>query len=413
MKTFCPLSRQYAVIQMDPVGMVRHFEDPIALAAAQAMKPQKYLVYLEFPRDLSTPARPWFRYDVSLIGNTLRSEEPEYGITSEMVIPIHPNTYRTSDNRAPVRTQPPFPFDNCFHWIESGLIVRVRRKATRYDDANAYKLNFYEQMEMDKKFLPDHMRIEAFLRARADEAGEADLRLRPHTDSLPHQSFGSRCQSTSPGSDIESRLGDDVDSLPEGPGAPNDSDDTDDSDPASPRTLSPDDNSAADIVEAFFKMDILGFNVDDTAELMPLVDLWFELTDHLTAETIPNPMDLHKEHEEIMRIIHDARERAPSIRAPFIDNGVEIDYDALSSVASIDSVEFCRNERALVPPDLRLRYGLRLDDEEPASDPPSRPQPRRCHVLTVWRTFRRTTAKCLQAIVPWRNHRPPCLPYWS
>ena len=46
MKSFCPLPHRYAVIQMDPVGMIRHYEDPIALAAAEAMRPKKYLAYL-------------------------------------------------------------------------------------------------------------------------------------------------------------------------------------------------------------------------------------------------------------------------------------------------------------------------------------------------------------------------------
>lgn len=46
MKFFCPLPQRFAVIQMDPVGMVKHYDDPIALAAAQAMKPMKYIVYL-------------------------------------------------------------------------------------------------------------------------------------------------------------------------------------------------------------------------------------------------------------------------------------------------------------------------------------------------------------------------------
>lgn len=45
-KSFCPLPRRFAVIRMDAVGMVKHYDDPIALAAAEAMKPKKYLVYL-------------------------------------------------------------------------------------------------------------------------------------------------------------------------------------------------------------------------------------------------------------------------------------------------------------------------------------------------------------------------------
>ncbi|KAJ2968865.1 hypothetical protein NUW54_g13098 [Trametes sanguinea] len=158
-------------------------------------------------------------------------------------------------------------------------------------------------------------------------------------------------------------------------------------------------------------MNVFGFEVDDAAELMPLVDLWFELTDHLTADTIPSPVEFYQEREEIMRIIHDARERAPSIRVPLIDDGVEIDRDALSSVESMDTAEFIRNENAMVPPELRACH-MQLDENISGEVPPQ-PSQRRYSIFAAWRALGRRTARCLKAIVPWRNRRPPCLPYWS
>ena len=47
MKRFCPGGLFYAVIRMDAVAMVEHFNDPVATAAAQALNTKKYLVYLE------------------------------------------------------------------------------------------------------------------------------------------------------------------------------------------------------------------------------------------------------------------------------------------------------------------------------------------------------------------------------
>ena len=50
MKLFCPNELQYAVIRMDAVAMVEHFNDPIATAEAQALETKKYLVYLNIVR---------------------------------------------------------------------------------------------------------------------------------------------------------------------------------------------------------------------------------------------------------------------------------------------------------------------------------------------------------------------------
>lgn len=43
---FSPNAPCYAVIRMDPVAMVKKLDDPEALAAARAMTPQSYVVYL-------------------------------------------------------------------------------------------------------------------------------------------------------------------------------------------------------------------------------------------------------------------------------------------------------------------------------------------------------------------------------
>ncbi|KAI9067492.1 hypothetical protein FKP32DRAFT_1563692 [Trametes sanguinea] len=296
MKSFCPDSQRYAVIQMDPVGMVKHYDDPVALSAAQAMRPQKYLVYLDYAK-LPTPSNPWFRYIVNPIGTTLRPEDSGRGITSDMVIPIYPNTFHPSGNRPPVRTYPPFPFSNCFHWIKSGVTVRVRRKATKYNDTNAYKITFHQRMQIDRTFLPDKMRINEFLRAKQEEAETSG----GHSNRVPSISGGPPGEAHQSDSDAESRIDDDLDSLPEGPEDFDPAEETDDTDPSSPRSGTPSNAQADNSVEALFKMNVFGFEVDDAAELMPLVDLWFELTDHLTADTIPSPVEFYQEREEIMR----------------------------------------------------------------------------------------------------------------
>ena len=42
-----PIPSNFAVVRMDPVAMVRRLKlDQLAIAEAEAMRPQKYLVYL-------------------------------------------------------------------------------------------------------------------------------------------------------------------------------------------------------------------------------------------------------------------------------------------------------------------------------------------------------------------------------
>ncbi|KAI0350613.1 hypothetical protein OH77DRAFT_1412657, partial [Trametes cingulata] len=132
MKRFCPSPFQYAVIRMDPVAMVEHFNDPIATSEARALDTKKYLVYLEMSLDLPFPTNFWYRYEVSVIATDLRAPEPDRGITPDMAIPIYPNTTHPH-RRDPVYTESPFPFSNCYHWVANKTAVRIRRKPDKYD----------------------------------------------------------------------------------------------------------------------------------------------------------------------------------------------------------------------------------------------------------------------------------------
>ena len=43
---FVPSPLEYAAIRMDPLAMVQHLDDPLALEAAHSIHPKTYLVHL-------------------------------------------------------------------------------------------------------------------------------------------------------------------------------------------------------------------------------------------------------------------------------------------------------------------------------------------------------------------------------
>ena len=45
---FVPSPLDYAAVRMDPVAMVQHLGDPLALEAAQGINPKTYLVHLSW-----------------------------------------------------------------------------------------------------------------------------------------------------------------------------------------------------------------------------------------------------------------------------------------------------------------------------------------------------------------------------
>ncbi|KAI9063910.1 hypothetical protein FKP32DRAFT_1570974, partial [Trametes sanguinea] len=141
---FSPSPGTYVVLRLNPMEMVRQFDgDPVALAEAQAMRIKSHLVVLEMELALPIPNRPWYRFDVRSIAPCLRAEEPQKGLTSDMCIPIFPNSQHPN-GRGPMHPEPEglFPYDNCYHWFQPvETTVRIRARPEKFDETNAVSVS--------------------------------------------------------------------------------------------------------------------------------------------------------------------------------------------------------------------------------------------------------------------------------
>ncbi|TFK83903.1 hypothetical protein K466DRAFT_497572, partial [Polyporus arcularius HHB13444] len=136
---FCPSPGSYAVIRMDPIAMVEHLHDPVALSAAEAVEAKSYLVYIDRDLSLPFPGKPWYSFSICLLATTLRKADVERGTTPEMCLPIAPNE-RHPLGREPLRTDPPFPFPSCYHWVSVNADVRVRARHEGFNTDDAVRL---------------------------------------------------------------------------------------------------------------------------------------------------------------------------------------------------------------------------------------------------------------------------------
>ena len=238
----------------------------------------------------------WCRYHIEPIGATLRTAIREEGITSDMVVPIAPNTFHPS-GRQPIHTTPPFPFANCFHWIETTATVRIRMREGGFEHNGAVTLDCEEHISLMRRFDGDYERIGAFTQAQEAHAFDSDMRLdssNPESRRSP-TSHGDIPTSKDPLNQILSasylryaQAEDALTSLPRSLRAHLGLHSFGDTIHSSP----PSQASSRD--EGF---DVFGLNPDPTAGLIPLVDAWLDIDQRLTEETIPNPDVLEREVE--------------------------------------------------------------------------------------------------------------------
>ena len=274
-----PPTGMYAVMQIDAMAMIQHLQDHEALASARRIQTKKYLVYVrqvcnldcsptsvvkstsQF-RESPFPSRPWCRYSVSFIGNTLRPEEPTIGITSDMVVPIRPCFLEGRPQATPAR---PFPFPSCYHWIEAGADVRIRAKPGGYDEDHAVKSTIPEHMMIVRTFSDDYERMEM-----------NEMAFKEATATVTDYPLADPPGPVSPSEDGGSESGDD---------------------PVDGASLSTCDSAFSDGPLP----DIFGFLHDPIVDArMPLVNMWSDLENHISADTITDPREFEEEFQQVL-----------------------------------------------------------------------------------------------------------------
>ncbi|TFK84705.1 hypothetical protein K466DRAFT_553176 [Polyporus arcularius HHB13444] len=283
---------QFAVIRIDARAMVEPLEDPIALEAAAMVKCRKYLVFLEAALDLPGPHSRWCRYSAYPVASALRPSEPELGITPDMVMPIAPNETHAK-GREPIGPEPAFPFDNCFFWIRSSMVVRIKRKdAAEFDDRRATRLGVREHVALLVSWRDDSRRIAHFVEERRRLAQSPSATGSPPSPASGNSSSAPAAPQPSPASSASTSLrrsassDDDV-------GRAGNSRDIDHDDGASSVSTSSSDDLAA--------YNLFGWSADPALAFYPLLDAWLELEENITQSEIGNPADFYEEHEVIQR----------------------------------------------------------------------------------------------------------------
>ncbi len=230
--------------------------------------------------DLPFPDKPWYRFEALPIGPHLPPANKEKCYTPEMCIPIFPNTNHPT-SRDPVHPEQPFPYGNCYHWIDTEVRIRVRGRPEGFDETNAVRISGKTQILLSYMFTPDYLRAMAdveLAQKKALEAEQADAQTASIPKSsmdiprdVPHEVAISRSQ--------------------EGNG---DAASLSSSWSRSSRSARGPMSSVDDIM----RMDIFT-GPDEDLDLVPLVDLWPDLTDNLKEEDIPSPLELYGEIKTI------------------------------------------------------------------------------------------------------------------
>ncbi|OSC97595.1 hypothetical protein PYCCODRAFT_1461866 [Trametes coccinea BRFM310] len=298
---FFPLPGTYAFAELDIDNTLRGLDDPVATAEGARVKPAKCIVYLSTVLRLPFPSSETFKYATYLIGPGLRPPIPERLYNSEMCMPIYPATYHPQSDVLPLRSEPPFPFSNCYHWFGSDMEpdLRIINDGRNYRDPARIVLPAGEHVRMEGARSNDIIRILTARRAKAQESREGDPSATPCqrvSPPAPTPEMHDRCDEAKEGDSLYS---------------------CDDDASRSSRSSVSIPDEANDSVEALNRMDIFGFLGRD--DLIPIVKIWLDIGSQLKEEDVPNPMEFVEQYNELVRIVQESKTRAAKRRASALE----------------------------------------------------------------------------------------------
>ncbi|RPD57911.1 hypothetical protein L227DRAFT_200877 [Lentinus tigrinus ALCF2SS1-6] len=232
------------------------------------------------PTDLPAPTSLWCRYGAWPVASTLRPADPVNGLAPDMVMPMSPNTQYLK-GRPTLSPQDPFPFRNCFFWACSSTRFRVKVRKEGYDDSQAIRLTIKDHCNLLSSFDFENSRMmeiateyNATHPAVSPEAGDSIVENRVIVEgshsSLRSPSFSDESLPSPSISDSEDESAEDYRS-----------------------------HSASSSVDDLRDYNLFGWDPDPSVLFLPLVDVWFELKDHLEEGDIPSPLEFYEEEAAI------------------------------------------------------------------------------------------------------------------
>lgn len=184
-----------------------------------------------------------------------------------MCIPIFPNETHPS-GRPALRTQPAFPYSGCYIWTFAETDVRVVSRAEGWKPEEAVLLPGSQRVKMNQFWDLDYAQIErAPATGRPQNRNEGKTYVILDFDAiLIFTAFDYEKATCEVNSDSSSE-------------------------------------TSSCRAESVGRSGMIGFRLPtaEVAELDPVVELWYELTEHLNDEDIPHPSELYAETDRIVR----------------------------------------------------------------------------------------------------------------
>ncbi|KAK0224598.1 hypothetical protein EDD85DRAFT_233768 [Armillaria nabsnona] len=177
---------EYVAFKLDPVASLKALNDPEVTKACEALESKTYVSCVTYLLSFPLPGVEYISVSMTLLSKGLPNAHPDRFITSDMSVPVLPNSSSSSSqSRPPLEPLIPLPWPDCYHPTQARTRCRVRNDVTIGGDwpEPKYRLNSHDQILLDRKYYnADSNRREVLKR------GQGPPQVSTAADVVNHQS---------------------------------------------------------------------------------------------------------------------------------------------------------------------------------------------------------------------------------
>ncbi|KAK0466121.1 uncharacterized protein EV420DRAFT_1636726 [Desarmillaria tabescens] len=127
---------EYVAFKLDPVASLKALDDPEVAKACEALESKTYVSCVTYLLSFPFPGVKYVSVSMTLLSKGLPNADPDRFITSDMSVPVLPNTSSSdSQSRPPLELSTSLPWPDCYHPTQARVKCRLPQSATDVDVA--------------------------------------------------------------------------------------------------------------------------------------------------------------------------------------------------------------------------------------------------------------------------------------
>ncbi|KAK0234009.1 hypothetical protein IW262DRAFT_127323 [Armillaria fumosa] len=193
---------EYIAFKLDPVASLKALNDPEVTKSCEGLETITYVSCVTYLLSFPLSGVQYISVSMALLSNCLPKDDPDRFITSDMSVPVLPNT-SSPLSRPPLKPSTPLPWPDCYHPTQSRTQCRVLNDVVIGGGwpKSKYGLSSHDQDLFDGQYFDEDSYRGELLKTDKNSSNDSSIddNVAAERETLERDTDSQHCESVSAG----------------------------------------------------------------------------------------------------------------------------------------------------------------------------------------------------------------------